>query len=148
MLSFNATLVVVLISFVIFMLAMKAIYFDPIMRIKHERERRLTEDRNSAQRFAEEFERIHAEYEAGLKKARKEAHQVIQAVRQRAKAEAQQALVAARGQAQTEMDRQMTELQNWRETTYRQLEGEREALTRVIIGKVTAGNKIHSVSGG
>jgi F-type H+-transporting ATPase subunit b len=146
--EFNATLVLVMVSFVIFMMAMKAIYFDPILKIKLQREEKLKDDRASAQRFAEAFERLHADYESGLQQARKEAHQLIQEIRQQAKTDAQKALADARALAQTETDRQMTELNAWRESTYRQLEAERDALKRAVIAKVTSNHKIRTASGG
>jgi F-type H+-transporting ATPase subunit b len=146
--DFNATLIIVMVSFIVFMLAMKAIYFDPILKIKAQREDKLQDDRTSAQRFAEAFERLQADYESGLKQARKEAHQVIQEIRQQAKTDAQKALTEARVLAQTETDRQMGELQNWRETTYQQLEAERDALKQAVIAKVTSGHKIRTASGG
>jgi len=145
--EFNATLIFVMISFVIFMLAMKAIYFDPIMAIKHEREHKLRDDKDAAQRFAEEFAQIHADYEAGLKKARMEAHHLIQEIRQQAKTSAQKALTEARASAQVENDKQMTELAAWRESTYRELESERGVLTRTIIDKVTRGSRIQTAGG-
>jgi F0F1-type ATP synthase membrane subunit b/b' len=146
--EFNATLVFVMISFVIFMILMRAIYFEPILKLKYERERKLADDQTSARQFAEDFERIQAEYLAGLQQARKEAHAVIQEVRQQAKTSAQQALTEARANAQVETDRQMTELQNWRERTYQQLASERDALTQAIISKVTSGHKVRTASGG
>lgn len=146
--EFNATLVFVMISFIVFMVAMKMVYFDPILKIKAEREQKLQGDRASAERYAEAYERLHADYESGLKQARKEAHAVIQEIRQKAKADAMKALMEARTLAQAETDRQMAELQSWRETTYRQLESEREALKRAVIAKVTSGHKIRTASGG
>lgn len=145
--EFNATLVFVMVSFIIFMVLMKAIYFDPMLNLKYERERKLTDDKNSAQQFAEDYERIHAEYQASLQKARKEAHQLIQEIRQTAKVNAQQTITEARSAAQSETDRQMAELHNWRETTYNQMESERDALTRAIVAKVTSGGRIKTASG-
>lgn len=151
--EFNATLVVVMISFVIFMVAMKAIYFDPILKIKDKREHKLKDDRNAAQRFIEEFERLQVDYEAGLKQARKEAHQAIQEIRQQAKTQAQKTLMEARTNAQAETDRQMADLQQWRETTYQKLDSDRESLKRAVIAKVTSTKatsdlKIRTTSGG
>ena len=148
MISFNATLLVILVSFVVFMLLMKAWYFDPIMVVKDERERKLTADQEATRQFVEDFERIYAEYQAQLQNARKEAHALIQEVRQQAKLSAQQALQNARAEAQTESDRQMAELSQWRESTYLQLEGERDALTQAIIRKVTNGSKVRTALGG
>ena len=148
MLQFNATLIFVMVSFIIFMILMKAIYFDPILKIRAERERKLTDDQESSRRFAEDFERIYAEYQAGLQQARKEAHVLIQDIRQNAKNNAQATVHTARNEAQAESDRQMVDLHQWRENTYQQLEGERDILTQAIINKVTNGSKVRTAFGG
>lgn len=147
MISFNATLLVILVSFVIFMLLMKAVYFDPIMKIKHEREAKLTGDRDAALEFEVEYARLRAEYEEGLRKARKEAHAAIQEIRQKAKADAQQVLNEARAKANEEMEQKLRELADWRETTYHELEADREKLTRTIIEKVTSGGRVTTARG-
>lgn len=146
--EFNATLVFVLVSFIVFMLLMKAIYFDPVLKIKDQRERKLTDDRDAIQQFAADYARLRAEYEASLKQARRDALHLIQEVRQEAKASAQQILLKARLEAQEDMDRNLNELANWRETTYQQLEAERTSLTRAIIRKVTESRRVGTVSGG
>jgi F-type H+-transporting ATPase subunit b len=145
MLSFDATFLFVFISFAVFMVLMKLVYFDPMLRIKYARERKLVEDREAAASFAAEYAKLRDEYEGGLRKARLEAHKVVQEIRQQAKATASQTVTQARQDAQAELDRQMTELAAWREDTYRQMEGERAALARTIIQKVTAGNKVQAV---
>lgn len=146
--EFNATLVLVFISFFIFMLLMKGIYFDPMLRIKQERERKLLDDQASAREFAERFAKVDAEYSEALQKARKQAHQHILEARLAAKATARENLQKAQAAAQAEMDRQMSELAEWREATYRQLESERESLVHVMISKVTSGDKIRAAFGG
>lgn len=148
MLHFNATLLFVLISFLIFMVIMKAIYFDPMLRIKAQRESRLLDDREASQRFAQDYERLNAEYEAALLKARREAQRVIQELREQAKTAASQTLAAARQDAQTEMDSHMKELSEWRESTYRELEPERDELVRTIVRKITEHRPVGTLSGG
>lgn len=148
MITFNGTLILTLISFAVFMFLMKIVYFDPILAVKEERERRLSDDKDAAQRFSEEFARIQADYEQNLRQARKEAHQIIQEIRQQAKSTAQDTLNQARQDAQQETDRQLAELNAWREETYQQLADERAALTQTIIQKVTAGPKVQAASGG
>lgn len=144
--EFNATLVFVMISFIIFMVLMKIIYFDPMLKIQREREQKLTDDRLNAQQFLAEYERIHADYQSSLKEARKEAHMVIQEIRQQAKLTAQHSLQVARSQAQSEMEQQMADLNAWRETTYQSMQSEREALIKIIVSKVTAGRKVEATS--
>ena len=142
MISFDGTFILILLSFILFMFVMKAIYFEPVMRVKEARERKLTDDKESAQNFAAEYARLREEYEGGLRKARLEAHQVVQEIRQQAKATASQTITQARTDAQAELDRQMADLAAWREDTYRQMESERETLAKTIIQKVTAaGNR-------
>jgi F0F1-type ATP synthase membrane subunit b/b' len=148
MLDFNATLIFVMVSFIVFMILMRAIYFEPILKIRAEREQKLTDDQESARRFSEDFERIYAEYQLSLQNARKEAHALIQELRLKAKTSAHEITQTARADAQAESERQMGELHDWRETTYRQLESERDALTRAIIGKVTNGRKVRTATGG
>lgn len=145
--TFNATFLFVLISFGVFALLMRAIYFDPIMKIRNERERKLTDDQQSAVDFSSQYERLHQEYLASIKQARLEAHQVIQEIRQEAKITAQKTVMTARASAQAETDKQMAELNEWRESTYRQLESERASLTQGVIAKVKAGGKIRTATG-
>lgn len=145
--TFNATFVFVLLSFAVFVALMKAIYFDPIMAIKNQRERKLSEDAQSAQGFLKQYEKLYAEYQSGLKQARQEAHQIIQEIRQEAKLSAQQLVISARNHAQAEADRKMADLSQWREQTYGELASERAALTEAVIAKVKNGGKVGSATG-
>lgn len=145
--TFNATFLFTLISFAIFALLMKAIYFDPIMKIKNERERKLIDDQESSVDFVRQYEKLHLEYQAGIKQARMEAHHVIQEIRQSAKTSAQKTIVEARTQAQADTDRHMGELRDWRESTYREMASERATLTQGVIAKVKAGGKIRTATG-
>ncbi len=147
MLQFNATLIFVLISFIVFMILMKGIYFDPILKIRAVREQKLTDDQEAARQFAEDFERLNAEYQASLHNARKEAHALIQDLRLQAKNAAHENTQAARAEAQQVSERQMAELNEWRESTYQQLAGERSILTRAIITKVTDGRRVRTATG-
>lgn len=145
--TFNATFLFVLISFAFFALMMKAIYFEPIMSIKHKREQKLMEDQQLTADFLTRFEQLHADYEAGIKQARLEAHQVIQQIRQQSKTSAQQMVVESRAVAQREADQKMSELHQWRESTYQQMEPERASLTQSVIAKVKAGSKLRTATG-
>lgn len=140
------TLLIVFLSFVVFMLLMKAVYFDPILKIKHARERKILEEQETALKMAEEYAALSREYEAGLKKARQEAHRLIQEIRQQAKQSAQDSLAKSREEALAETARQMDALAQWREETYRQMESERESLKRTILDKVVIGSRMQTAS--
>lgn len=138
----NGTAVATFLSFLLFVGLMKAVFFDPISRIKEERERKKYEDAENARKLMAEFEELTVGYEAQLAEARKKAQSRIVELQQKAKKEASEAIQAAREKAQSEIDGQLAELARWREEAYGQLTGERRSLMRQIIGKVTGHHKV------
>jgi F0F1-type ATP synthase membrane subunit b/b' len=145
--TFNATFLFVLISFAVFTVIMKAVYFAPIMAIKHKREQKLTDDQQLTADFLTRLEELQTDYEAGIKQAHLEAHQIIQQIRQQSKTSAQQMVIESRAVAQREADQKLSELHQWRESTYQQMEPERASLTQSVIAKVKAGSKLRTVTG-
>jgi F-type H+-transporting ATPase subunit b len=143
--EFNATLLFVLLSFVVFMLLMKAVFFDPMLKIKAQREQQLQQDQDSAKRFDEEHATLSADYEAALQKARREAQQVLQRIREEAKSGASETLLRARMEAQSQMERELADLSQWRERTYQELEPERQALKQLIISRITEQTPVATV---
>jgi F-type H+-transporting ATPase subunit b len=144
--QFNATLVFVLLSFVIFMLLMKAVFFDPMLKVKAQRERQLELDSESARKAGDEAERLTLDYESAVNRARREAQHIIQQIRQDAKTKAASAIAQARQTAQADLERQLGELAQWREATYQNLESERVALKEAIIRKITEHRPVVSPS--
>ncbi len=137
--QFDGTFFAVILSFTVFMLLMRAVYFEPVRRIKEQREAKKAVDRKDTEAFVEEHERLRLEYETGLKEARLKAQKVIQELRQDAKKQAGETVGQARDSVREELDRQLEELSRWREEAYAKLVEERKALVRTIIDKVTAG---------
>ena len=138
MLEFNATLLLVLVSFLIFMGLMKSIYFDPVARVKQARQNKLAGDQKSAQDFLQDLDHLKHAYEAGLAEARAKAQQVIADIRRKAKASAGEAIHLAREDARTALDIQMAEMHRWQEEAYQELSQERPQLAKRIIQKITA----------
>jgi F-type H+-transporting ATPase subunit b len=137
--QFDGTFFLIIASFVVFMLLMRAIYFEPIRRIKDQRERKKLEDREQADSSLAEYTRLQEEYEASLRDARRRAQQVILEVRQGAKKTASETVGKAREEVRQDLERQMAELARWREEAYGQLAEDRRALAGTIIQKITAG---------
>ncbi len=147
--SIDATLLFVFLSFVFFTLLMKSFFFDPIARIKQQRELKLAEDKDQAVSYLQEREKLHGQYEADLAAAKRRAQQVILEGRQKAKSAASQTVMTAREKAASEVEAQLAQLAEWREEAYRKLDQEREALTRMIVQKVVGKNvddKVPAVS--
>lgn len=136
--QFDGTFFAVILSFTVFMILMRAVYFEPIRQLKEQREAKKRVDRKDTVAFVEEHERLQLEYETGLKEARKKAQQVIQELRQDAKKQASVTVGQARDNVRSELEGKMEELSRWREESYAKLGEERQALAQAIINKVTA----------
>lgn len=142
MLSVNGTFLLVLISFVVFMLMMRAMFFEPVRKVKAEREEKLKGDQDSAQRAALEMTELQLNYENELKQARAKAQALVGSLQTQARQEAQATVLKARQKGQEDLDKRMAELHQWREDTYQTLSAERQNLTRMIVDKVSGGTKV------
>jgi len=136
--QFNATFLFVLLSFFVFMLLMKAVFFDPLLRIKTAREQQLEGDKVTASSAADEWVQLRHRYEDGLKEARKAAYGLIQESSRHAKTEAQAIVQTAKQQAQQQIDAQLQTLQSWRDNAYQDLQQERAALAQLVVERVSA----------
>lgn len=136
MIEVNFTFFMVLFSFVIFMLAMRSLYFEPIRNIKAERARKIEEDQRHAQSLHQERDLLNRDYEAGLKEARQKAQHVILEFRENAKKQASEQVTKARNEAAAQLEQQMAEIATWREEAYQQLESEKRMLADGIIHKL------------
>jgi F-type H+-transporting ATPase subunit b len=132
MISFNATLFIVFLSFLVFMFLMKIVFFDPVMRLKLEREQQLKQDEEKAQECQNSIENLNKDYHAGLEDARKRSQEIIQSVRAEAKAEAQQALQKAREEAHAKLESDLESLKVWREETRHGLQTKKQEIAAMI----------------
>jgi F-type H+-transporting ATPase subunit b len=136
MISFDFTFVLVFISFLVFMFLMKSLFFDPIARIKDQRENKLFDDQAQVDEASRALRFMTGDYEAQLKEARKKAQEQIAQMSQDAKQQAAKLLAETREQARQELDKSLQELSQWREDTYQQLAGNRQELKHIIMAKV------------
>ena len=125
-----------------FMLVMRAIFFEPVRKVKAEREEKLTGDQEHAQNALSQIAQLQQNYEDQLRQARTKAHALVASLQTQARQEAQGTVQKAREKAQEDLDKRMAELHQWREETYQSLSGERQQLARTIIEKVSGGSKV------
>ena len=138
MLNLDATFLIIFLSFIVFMLAMKQVYFDPMRAIKAQREQKILDDQQSAQAFLEQHGQLHQGYEAQLREARQKAQQIILEFRESAKKSAMDQIATVREESRVQLDRQMADLVQWREEAYQDLASEKAQLVESIIGKIYA----------
>lgn len=136
MLQFNATLVFVFISFVAFMLIMKAIYFDPMLVLMAEREQKTVGDMEQSNTFHAEAEKLLKEYDKKMLAAQKQAGEMIQSKRQEALKKSQGIITLAKNNAQHEMTRALFEIDNWQRETYQAIAPQQTVFSQIIIEKI------------
>ncbi|MBY0403585.1 MAG: ATP synthase F0 subunit B [Cyanobacteria bacterium] len=143
MLSIDGTFIFILASFVIFMLLMRSLFFEPIRQIKAEREQKISGDKLSAEEFSKTFENLSKDFELKLKEARQKAHRLISEASESAKKEAASQLSQSREEARNFLDTKMVEIAEQREATYRDLASDRLAFVQSIIEKITLSDSSH-----
>ncbi len=89
MFEFNATLIVAMFSFVVFMFIMNAIFYRPILNIIRKRENYVNDNYEAAKTFETKAEEYNTEYQTKLKidNAQKKSFKTTQEANEKAKIE-------------------------------------------------------------
>lgn len=142
MLSINGTFLVVMVSFVIFMLTMRAVFFEPVARIKAARAAKLSGDQDHAKAATAQMADLQGNYEDQLRKARGKAQALVASLQTQARQEASATVQKAKQKAQDDLDKRMVELAQWREETYQRLASDRDQLVKTIIHKISGSARV------
>ncbi|MDX2084897.1 MAG: hypothetical protein SFZ03_05855 [Candidatus Melainabacteria bacterium] len=143
MISFNATLLFIFLSFLIFAWLMKALFFDPVSRIQQQRQAQLVEDQRSADAYLAEKARLEANYQQGISEARMRAQALIQEKRQLARQQSQAVVLEARNSAQARLDKQFEALSRWQLDTREALQPHVREVAAVIVHQLFGENYRH-----
>jgi len=92
LLTINGTLVVIIVSFVIFAIIMQNIFYGPIANIKRRRAEHIDKMKQEAAKAASDAENLHIEYQNGIKSARKSASENTTSILHKANEEKAQVL--------------------------------------------------------
>ena len=113
MLEFNATFLIAIFSFIIFMILMNLVLYKPMREIVEKRERLLTENEKSVDVNTRKIDELHKIKEEKLNETRIEARAIISEITTQAKQEKNQILSDF-----------VQQVRNEREAAYNQLESE------------------------
>jgi F-type H+-transporting ATPase subunit b len=136
MLALNATFIIVFISFVLFMLLMRGVFFEPVAGILAQRSQKLADDREAIESSQVSCAQLTAQYQQSIAGAQRKAQAVLQASRDEARKQVTQLLEDARQQAQRDVEAQLAELKTWQANTMTQLVSEKEGLVQLVIQKI------------
>ena len=135
--NFNATIIIVFLSFIAFMFAMKQVYFDPMFAIQKEREDKKKMDRDQAQAAHNHADTLQESYDSGINEARKKSQETVNQALRDARQSASEKLATARQDANQQIQDKITEMQQWRQDAYEQLSDKRQELKDLVIHKIT-----------
>jgi F0F1-type ATP synthase membrane subunit b/b' len=136
MLQFDATFIVVLLSFIVFMLWMKQVYFEPVAAVKRQRLDAMALTKTQTATMLAQAADHTAHVEAQLKQARDEAHHLTETARQQAKQTADERLQAQRNKTNAEAGQQVGAIEAHMVTVQAELMGGKEALVAGILAKL------------
>lgn len=146
MFDINGTLLLVLISFVIFMGLMKTLFFEPVGQVLNERATTLDGDITAAKDAqTKQRDALHS-YDERLRNARQQAQVIIQERREEAREKASATIAEARSQAQAELATQMDQLAQTRQSIYNDLkEHHYHAMVDAVVNKVVQSKSLSGV---
>jgi F0F1-type ATP synthase membrane subunit b/b' len=139
MFTIDGTLIVTLVSFLLFMLTLKILFFDPIAQVKGTREQTLESNQQLSLDITEQGQLITGRCHHAIAEARQKAHGLIAEKREQAKAEAAQKVASERDAALSSQTDAMQRMQESSEQVYQMLQMEKAALVEIIVHKLTRG---------
>jgi F-type H+-transporting ATPase subunit b len=139
MISLDYSIIVQIVSFLLFWFLLNRILFRPFLALLDERERRTEGARAETASLVEEAERLRAEYESGIAKAREEGGAVKEAILADARRARDRLLAQARDEAGTILQRVrdeiQSELQRGRNLALREAEAIAHQMIEKILGR-------------
>lgn len=141
MLSFDFTFVLVLISFLLFVLAMNELFFKPITAIEAKRLAHMQGLRQATDDLLSKCQILQTQHQQTLTAARKQAQALMHEVRQKAKAEAATLLQAARENAQAHLNQQLATLMETKNQLQQALQPEQAALSQLLLARLVPAKK-------
>lgn len=99
MLEFNATFLIAMFSFVVFIFIMNAIFYNPILRIIRQREEYINSNYEDAKRFVSSAKEFNDTYSAKIEQTQKECRHEIRQIVSEAHANANEKISTARENA-------------------------------------------------
>jgi F0F1-type ATP synthase membrane subunit b/b' len=140
MLQFDATFILVLLSFIVFMLWMKQVYFEPVAAVKHQRADALALAKTNTQAMLTDSNAALAQLDEQLKQARLKAHELTEAARLQAKQQADERLSKQRYDANTNAEQQLQAIQIHMGAVQSELLLGKDVLTSQVLQKVLPGD--------
>lgn len=116
MVEFNATLIIAMFSFVVFIMIMNAIFYNPILKIMKKRDEYITSNYDEAKNYNEKADEYTKQYDSKIKETQNSCRINIRNIVEEAHKEANIKTQTAREQAKTDIQSRKNELSKDEET--------------------------------
>ena len=140
MLSFNLTLVIQMVGFLVFAWLFNQVFFKPVVAHIDARNRYLTEQQATAERLIEDARKVRKEHDRRLREAQVSAQTAVDAAVKEAQARRSQLLAKARAEAHELVSEARTQLEKDRPDVLSKLRGEVEGIAAAIADKMLTAN--------
>ena len=110
MVEFNATFIIAMLSFVVFIIIMNAIFYNPILNIMRKREEYINSNYDEAKDFNEKAEEYAKQYDSKIKETQNSCRTNIRNIVEEAHKEANIKTQTAREQAKIDMEARKNKL--------------------------------------
>lgn len=134
--EFNATFLVSIISFLVFVFLMNKIFYAPLEKIITEREKLVDDTLNAAKNSRDTASGLLKERENKLSKAHDDSKKIIADSVENANLKSKELTQKAKSDSVDEINRQKTELGNQNEAVKNQLDNTAKELAEVITSKI------------
>ena len=137
MLEFNGTLLIALISFVIFMFLMNIILYKPMLEIVEKRKRLLEQNQNEVNENNQQAQDLMDEKSGKLQEARSESRKIISDIVDDAKSKKNEIVAESTQNAQNRLQSTKDELANEAQNLKNEVRNDVVGLAQDILAKVT-----------
>ncbi len=136
MLEFDGTLIVIAISFVIFILVMQKIFYGPISQVRKSRSKYIEGNNKAAEESLNEVKRVESFREEQLLDAKRKSKKIVATSNQNANAKRFELLQEAEEKAQKFIVKEKAKIENSKEKAKKELEQEALVLAQLISTKI------------
>ena len=134
--SFDATLPLMAIQFMILVGILNAVFYKPLTKSLDDRDDYIRNKNQSAQARLKEIQDKQAKYEQELASSRRKAQEIINAARAEANQTADADIAEAQRQANEEREQAAAEIEQQKQAAFAQIDQQVNALSRQILEKI------------
>jgi len=135
-LKFNATILMQMVNFLLLLVLLRLVAYKPLLKVLEERQKYVANTIAQAENQRAEAEKIKAEYEAEMRRAREQAQAIIERATKAGEEQALNIIAQAKAEAERLKEGALADIQREREKAIAELRDQVASLAILVAGKV------------